>query len=635
MFDPMKKLHASRPIALGLFLAIAAVVAIGRFARVGMQRHKVPATQQASPHPPESSTTDHAPPRIAGNLVRQRDQAHQRVLDPSLDGWTSEVVAESVHSKIEHLVSLLTTLPTATRSIPEGILSSRFMCTELRPPLRKLYDAGEFRTFVTSKESASEPVDETGVQRWREVAEPFRDGIAGSVVRSHVKTVGISLAESTAETTHRIELLAQSSALLTEHHFRWRCDWDMDTTGSMMLRSLEVSDYQETAWARPSTLFRDDTQSVVGSTPAYEEQLRHGLNYWLARIPTTRGMYLFAEYGIALGDVNGDQLDDIYVCQPGGLPNRLLVQNSDGTVVDRSRAAGVDWLDHSSSALLVDLDNDDDQDLLIAIEDRRILVLSNDGSGVFDLAVELPIEDRHVQGLSAVDFDNDGDLDVYLTVGFADSRARQGEEVPQFVYHDANEGGANVLFRNDITANAWHFTDVTKLVGLNENNRRHSLAAAWEDFDNDGDQDLYVANDYGQNCLYRNDGDRFQEIARTAGVVDYGSGMSVSWSDFDLDGNIDLYVGNMFSAAGNRIASQAAFRPSQDEGTRQILRRFAKGNTLFRNLGRGQFRDVGRSLSVEMGRWSWSSLFSDLNNDGLEDLFVVNGYVSNEDIDDL
>ena len=109
----------------------------------------------------------------------------------------------------------------------------------------------------------------------------------------------------------------------------------------MMLRSLEVSNYQETTWARPSTLFHDDTPSVVGSVPAYEEQLQHGLNYWLARIPTTRGMYLFAEYGIALGDVNGDQLDDIYVCQPGGLPNRLLVQNPDGTVVDRSRAAGV------------------------------------------------------------------------------------------------------------------------------------------------------------------------------------------------------------------------------------------------------------------------------------------------------
>ena len=101
-------------------------------------------------------------------------------------------------------------------------------------------------------------------------------------------------------------------------------------------------------------------------------------------------MTLLVRYGVAVGDVNGDGLDDLYVCQPGGLPNRLYVQNADGTATDRSREAGVDWLDLSVSALLVDLDNDGDQDLVI-VTDHRLLVSSNDGTGHFKVSVVVEI----------------------------------------------------------------------------------------------------------------------------------------------------------------------------------------------------------------------------------------------------
>ena len=70
------------------------------------------------------------------------------------------------------------------------------------------------------------------------------------------------------------------------------------------------------------------TTRVLGNSAVFENQLSHGLNHWLRRIPTAHGMYVFAEYGIAIGDVNGDGLEDLYVCQPGGLPNRLLIQNA-------------------------------------------------------------------------------------------------------------------------------------------------------------------------------------------------------------------------------------------------------------------------------------------------------------------
>ncbi|MED5419012.1 MAG: VCBS repeat-containing protein, partial [Verrucomicrobiota bacterium] len=165
--------------------------------------------------------------------------------------------------------------------------------------------------------------------------------------------------------------------------------------------------------------------------------------------------------------------------------------------------------------------------------------------------------------------------------------------------------------------------------GLDQNNRRWSFAAAWEDYDEDGDQDLYVANDYGRNNLYRNDNGKFVDVAASAGVEDSASGMSAAWGDYDRDGRMDLYVANMFSAAGSRITTQKQFKTGTRQEIRDRFRRFARGNTLFRNTGEG-FEDVSVQAGVTLGRWAWSSNFVDLNNDAWPDFVVANGYLSSE-----
>ena len=136
------------------------------------------------------------------------------------------------------------------------------------------------------------------------------------------------------------------------------------------------------------------------------------------------------------------------------------------------------------------------------------------------------------------------------------------------------------------------------------------MAAAWEDFDNDGDQDLYVANDFGRNNLYRNHEGRFEDIAEAAQVIDHGSGMSVSWADYNRDGRVDLYIGNMFSAAGNRVSFQDRFTKGVPEATSGYLQRMARGNTLYRNLSSAadvKFEDTSQQTAVFMGRWAWAS----------------------------
>jgi hypothetical protein len=253
-----------------------------------------------------------------------------------------------------------------------------------------------------------------------------------------------------------------------------------------------------------------------------------------------------------------------------------------------------------------------------------LAVLANNGEGRFSRVTTLGT--TNIYSLTAADYDDDGDLDVYVC------RYSATEESAPVPYYDANNGERNLLLRND---GELRFSDVTAETRLDQNNRRYSFAAAWIDFDDDGDQDLYVANDFGRNNLFRNDNGRFEDVAATLGVEDISAGMSVAWGDYDNDGRFDLYVSNMFSAAGSRITFDRRFGTDLDAAERGSYQRHARGNSLFRSTGPETFEDVSVSAAVTRGRWAWGSRFVDINNDSREDIVVANGFVSNEDTKDL
>ncbi len=104
--------------------------------------------------------------------------------------------------------------------------------------------------------------------------------------------------------------------------------------------------------------------------------------------------------------------------------------------------------------------------------------------------------------------------------------------------------------------------------------------------------------------------------------------MSACWSDFDNDGRQDIYVANMWSSAGQRVSTQKQFQSNTPEDIRALYRRHARGNSLYRNQGNGKFQNICQEAGVEMGRWSWCSDFWDLDHDGYPDLYVANGYIS-------
>jgi Tfp pilus assembly protein PilF/peroxiredoxin len=298
-------------------------------------------------------------------------------------------------------------------------------------------------------------------------------------------------------------------------------------------------------------------------------------------------------------------------------------------------AAGLAVLDRTSQAIFADVDNDGDQDLTLLTRIGPML-FANDGKAVFTRRPDAFQFRQPLQGsltsAAMADYDRDGFLDLYLCaygyfIGVSEDKAG-----PPNPYHDALNGSPNVLLRND---GRGRFVEVTDAVGLDHNNDRFSFAPAWGDFDGDGWPDLLVANDFGRKNLYRASAagasPRFEDVAAAAGVEDYGAGMSATFLDYDNDGRLDLYTGNMWTAAGLRVTALAGFKPDAPAEVREIYRRHARGNSLFRNRGDGTFEDVTLEAHAAFGRWAWSSDALDFDNDGWEDLYIVNGMFTRGD----
>jgi hypothetical protein len=401
--------------------------------------------------------------------------------------------------------------------------------------------------------------------------------------------------------------------------------------GAWSLRQFQPETLREVTAASPH--FADITKRALGHNTSFQEQLAKSLDHWRTELDEAAGIDVYGHNGLAVGDYNNDGLEDLYVCQPAGLPNRLYRNNGDGTFDDVTAAAGLDVLDASAMAIFADFDNDGDQDLLV-VAGSQLLLFRNNGAGKFarQSASGLQASSATLTGAAVADFDRDGWLDIYVCAyDFWTAGAEYDAPTP---YYDATNGPPNFLYRNRGDGT---FEDVTQASGMGANNDRFSFAAAWADYDGDGWPDLYVANDFGRNNLYRNNGDgTFRDVAQEAGVEDLAAGMSVSWGDYDGDGRLDLYVSNMWSSAGQRLTFNPAFASvADDEAVRAAFQRQARGNSLFRNNGDGTFEDASVEAGVEFGRWAWGSGLWDYDGDGRLDIFITNGYITGPDLHDL
>ena len=237
---------------------------------------------------------------------------------------------------------------------------------------------------------------------------------------------------------------------------------------------------------------------------------------------------------------------------------------------DVASVAGVADASNGRAGAWADFDLDGDLDLFVTNSSANTLLYRNNGNGTFTNIAAAAGVQRSGNGTTATwgDYDNDGDPDLYIV----------------------NDSQANVLYRNNGNST---FTDVTTTAGVGDT--LAGKGAAWGDYDNDTDLDLYVTN-WGANRLYRNNGNgTFTEVAATAGVTLSRQSQSPSWADIDLDGDLDLHVAV-----------------------------YAQSNALYRNNGNGTFTDITTTAGVGATGNSNSGAWGDFDNDGDVDLYVVN-----------
>jgi hypothetical protein len=355
--------------------------------------------------------------------------------------------------------------------------------------------------------------------------------------------------------------------------------------------------------------------------------------------------------GIAIADIDGDGFDDIYVTVRIG-KNMLFRNRGDGAFTEEAALHGLDLPGHTTCALFADFDNDGDLDVVLGRSLLKTTYLENRGGRFFQHPIPgyMPMA---VISMSAADYNGDGLLDVYLCTyrpaapagaspaggvaqvkegdfdwpdeffspemarefrrRLAENRQRKGGTVLDQI------GPPNVLLINR-GGGRFEPAPENSTVGI----WRNSLQATWCDYDQDGDPDLFVANDWAPSNLFRNDGPAgFKDVSEVAGVTAYGFSMGASWGDYDNDGLEDVYVSNMYSEPGRRMAARIP-------GLSKMFVESASGNWLHRQTAKGKFQQVAGleppAMTVMNAGWSWGGSFNDFDNDSFLDLYVLSGY---------
>ncbi|MFB6230678.1 MAG: VCBS repeat-containing protein [Salinibacter sp.] len=346
-------------------------------------------------------------------------------------------------------------------------------------------------------------------------------------------------------------------------------------------------------------------------------------------------LYYYNGGGVAVGDLNGDRLPDLYFTANEG-PNKLYLNQGDFRFKDVTKAAGVagsaDW---STGVTMADVNGDGRLDIYVSVvhgiqglEGHNELYINqgpgDDGVPQFTENAAQYGLDQRAYGTQATffDYDDDGDLDVYLLNSSTHEERTYGRAE---LRKKGSEKAGDRLYRNDDSS----FVEVTEEAGLYSGRTGYGLGVAVSDLDRNGCPDLYVANDFHEHdYLYYNncDGTFTEAIEQATGHVSYSS-MGVDAADYNNDGRPDVAVLDMlpFQEKVRKTSAGADTREVYELKRRYGYHHQLDRNTLQLNQGNRRFSEIGLLAGVAATDWSWAPLFADLNNDGRKDLFVTNG----------
>ena len=495
-----------------------------------------------------------------------------------------------------------------------------FGTAEFVEELRENFFEGKKEEGVGAMESATAaPLRELG-ERWR--------GACGNRCSSAVRIIDLQK-KSSSDLTVRVEFRLQGWAR-EDSPERVAANVFFDLS---LFRRRTPESFPDGRWQLRSALAVNGPAVIQRGVPhLFEEAASRGLvapHEPLDPVESTN-LCLPATHhhpGVLLVDVDGDGFIDVIV--PNRHP-RLFLNDGTGHFRDATAGSGLDLLPEmeASGGVAADVDGDGLADLFLSNHISPCRLLKNLGNGKFrDVTQEWGLAGLSGPFTSAVffDADRDGRVDLFVA-SYGDAR------VTGPVY-DGRNGGGDRFFRNVERNGHPFFVDETAASGLGDVG--WGLAAGACDADDDGDDDLYVANDFGKNGFFENRSTPghpfFVNIARTNGTEDEGYGMGVAWGDYDGDGRWDLHVSDYWTPYRWIVNdSRWPMPPLPGVGLvrpymAKIMRRRSGGDALFRNLGGLKFARTSEAAGVADGGWAWGAEFVDLDGKGREDLLVVNG----------
>ena len=359
-------------------------------------------------------------------------------------------------------------------------------------------------------------------------------------------------------------------------------------------------------------------------------RFEHRSTGWIGRFRRTAKLPpTFSGGGVASEDINGDGHPDLLFVGGGG--NMLLLNDGHGRFEDVTERAGIDFLRPDGThgegrhPLICDLDNDGRQDILITYANDDHRVYRNLGGMMFE-----DVTDRAGLGGAGLicgpttifDFDNDGLLDIYITY-FGDYL---NGALPT-VERDSRNALPNALFRN---LGGMRFENVTADSGADDTGWAQGVTHT--DFDRDGLQDILIANDFGRNVLLRNlGGGRFENVAPDLGITYAYHSMNVGITDLNRDDFPDVYISNIATMVkDDKYAFPDAATMQHFTANAMATLLFKESNVLYMSqASNGRLTGYTPSQDIERGKsstgWAWDAEFLDFDNDGDDDLYVVNG----------
>ena len=404
----------------------------------------------------------------------------------------------------------------------------------------------------------------------------------------------------------------------------------------------------------------------TGLAQLYSDQTRVNFQNFVSKKNIIHNRHLLNGSGVTTGDVDGDGLIDIYFCRTEG--SNVLYRNLGGwKFEDITEKAGVACKDQfSTGTVLSDIDGDNDLDLLVTALGGPNAVFLNDGSGQFhEVTKEAGLAGNSgATTMALADVDGDGDLDIYMANDKKRSvrdiyplservfekttrRTEDGWEVlPEFQEHYTLNLQGNRLERfeyaepdyfflnngsghfNREELNGGRFLDADGKP-IKENYSDWGLTVRFQDFDNDGDPDIYVCNDFeSPDRIWNNDGNgQFSMMPKLAVRNTSASSMGIDFADFNRDGSLDFFVVEMLSRDHKRRKTQMGPMSATPVSLGEIDNRPQyMRNTLFLNRGDNTYAEIAQYGGVQASEWSWSPLFLDVDLDGYEDILVVTGH---------